>query len=564
MFRYLVESALNEVWDGFQELAEQYPRLAPLLARDVNDDVTELAQSTAFVLASIDERLHDDGQTLLRPLVARALPECLRPRPSSTILELPPSATHSDNAQGATFEAGGAPIPLPFVVVWPVHPGPYAIQNVRVDRPNALLQTLHVVLVGRDGVSLGNVLPERIRFFVHVGSGGAARAIELLHALRTARDPIAFATFDSAGRPVARGNLPPDAFAWVRVDTDEPSLVSAPVDRFRASSLLRDLFEFPESYGFCEILVGPCRSEKVARLELILPLGRVVEHASSMNPRSLRLFCAPATNQYEIPIEPLRAEAGPEWPLVAEERAHAEILHVQSIHAEGRDGPVPIVSLEAPDRPHPIEPGLLYYRLEQAIARDESRTIVRLSLANRDRFRAPAPGTLEGTVLASDGTRTQNLGVGDVGGRNITRVSPSRRAMLGLAMRMNAFARMSPRRFAEPAHLNAFLRLHAAQGLYDGMLRMPSCVHMTHRTERRSLSGANWQTGDDFTLRIESASCSDAEAWLQCKLLARAIAERNEKLRYSRLTVLREKDRGLEAFARYDPRDGERHSFPLG
>ncbi|WP_394848624.1 type VI secretion system baseplate subunit TssF [Pendulispora brunnea] len=564
MFRHLIEAALNETERGFQGLARRYPRLEPLLA---SDELRAFAQWVAFALASIDEQRHDDHQGMLRALVAQAFPQCLRPRPSSTILQLAADRSHAGDLLGTVFRGRAGALEMPFRVMWSITPTPFEMADARVERIHAKLQVLRITLVGREGIVLGGVLPERVRFFVHPGDEadgrGVRTALDLIHALRTA-DNLEVDAFDGEGN-VSHIRLPAGSLRWVRIDTEEPSLLSAPRGRFRSSTLLTDLCAFPESFSFFEIDLGPVRSPKTTRIELTLPLARVVDAASSFHRENLRLFCVPATNEYVAPIEPLRAERGPEWELLVAQRPHAEILHVRSIHTESARGRFDVVSLEAPDRPLTFAAGHHYYLLKQTIARDESRTEMRLTFAARQGFRAPAPAALTlGEVLASDGLRTESLGLRDIGGRNITRVTPSHRAILqGLAMRMNAFARMSPHRFAEPAHLREFVRLHEPPNPRERRIRLPEILEMHHERESRMQPGAEWEQGDHFQLTVDG-SASVGEMWLLREILSRALTERQNRLRFSRLTLERSGTHPTKDFTNYDAREGERHAAPLG
>ncbi|WP_394838105.1 type VI secretion system baseplate subunit TssF [Pendulispora rubella] len=564
MFRQLIEAALNETERGFQGLARRYPRLEPLLA---SDELRSFAQWVAFALASIDEQRHDDHQGMLRALVAQALPGCLRPRPSSTILELPADRSHAGDLQGTVFRGRAGTLEMPFRVMWRITPTPYEMADARMERIHAKLQVLRITLVGREGIVLGGVLPERVRFFVHPGDDvdgrGMRTSLDVIHALRVA-DGIEVDAFDAEGN-VSHSRLPAGSLRWVRIDTEEPSLLSAPQGRFVSSTLLADLCAFPESFSFFEIDLTPVRSRKTTRIELTLPLARVVEAASSLRRENLRLFCAPATNEYIAPIEPLRAERGPEWELRVAQRPHAEVLHVRSIYAESARGRFDVISLEAPDRPLTFAADSHYYLLKQTMARDESRTEMRLTFGARQGFRVAAPAPLVlGEVLASDGLQTESLGLGDIGGRNITRVTPSHRAVLqGLAMRMNAFARMSPHRFAEPAHLREFVRLHAPPNPRQQRIRLPEVLEMHHERESRMLPGAEWEQGDHVHLTVDDAS-SVGEAWLLREILARALAERQNRLRFARLTLERSATHPTKDFTNDDAREGERHAAPLG
>jgi type VI protein secretion system component VasA len=571
MFRERFELEADALWAHLRRLAEATPRLQPLYTRNADARVARLVQSAAYAFADAAGRLEDDGQVLVRPLVASALPESLRPRPSSTILEISAAAGRTGQVLGVSFAGRASDTSLPFEVVWPVTVAPLERKDVRIDRVHSGLQVLRLTLVGRAGVALGNVLPDRLRFFADLEPRTVA--LDLLLSLRRANDPIVARGFDPRGELVAETTLPRGVFAWVQVDTDEPPLVSAATDRFRSSSLLRDLFAFPESFCFFELDFAALLRRKVARLELSLPLGHVVEAASHLTDQHLRLFCAPATNQYVGSIEPLSTtSAEAHWPLVVARRPHAEILEVRSLYTQSaRDSGrrIELLSWDSPESPHTFERDDTYYMLEQTSAPSEPRTELHVSFATLEQFGVAPPGSVvQGEVLASDGALTGGLGLGDVGAAregavNITRITPSSRAPMGQnhGWRMSAYARMPPIRLADSMRLAEFVRLHEHPHLQDAGVRigLPTLLSTHHRREHLLMDGVLcW--GDVLTVDTDTAACNDGEVWLLGALLQRALAERNERLRFSRL-VLR---KGGEVFADYGPRFGERLPFPLG
>ena len=281
MLRERFELEADALWAHLQHLARRAPRLEGLYARDADARVARLVQSAAFAFSTAHNRLHDDGQTLVRPLVARALPECLRPRPSSTIVELTSSSGRSGASGGASFAARVGQERLPFQVVWPVTLAPMVLEDVVLDRLDARRQVLRFALAGRSGVSLGINLPEVVRLYVHLEPRSVA--LDLLHALRSSREPGRTKWFDWKKELIAEKALPSGAVSWVRVDTDEPPLVSARADRFRSSSLLRDLFAFPESFCFFDLHLGGGVERGAERLEVTLPLGHIVNEASRLS-----------------------------------------------------------------------------------------------------------------------------------------------------------------------------------------------------------------------------------------------------------------------------------------
>jgi type VI protein secretion system component VasA len=560
------EREVDYFWQRLRRLAERYPRLEAHYARNADSRVSRLVQSAAFAFASVHERLDEDAQALVRPLVAAALPECLRPRPASTILQL----TQSTNSTGALFFGRAGAVELPFEVMWPVHVASIDLSNVWVERVHAGLQVLRMTIAGRSNVVLGTVLPEVLRVFVRFER--PALAFDLIHALRRATSRIRVRCYDTSGGLSNDTELPPGTLQWPRVDSDERSLVSAPVDRFRSSTLLRDLYAFPESFCFFDLRLSGLRQGTLGRLELALPLAGVVEGVKALGSENLLLGCGPASNQYKAAMTPLRP-AGTErcWSVGVAGRPHAEVLHVLALRrvdphdAQHRRE---VLSWEAPAAPPTFEPGNTYFLLEQEIGPSDSRTDLRVSFATLDGFDQALPGVLvEGDVLASDGELANELGFGDIGrtqgAANVTRVAPSRRAVLGQnhAWRMNAYARMPPVRFATSSYLHEFLGLHDSSDARDESARVqvPRFTRTAHARVHRLVDGMlEW--GDSFSLNLDAPQASAGEAWLICELLSRAIAERNERLRFSRLVVTRDG----EHLADFSPRQGVRLPFPLG
>ncbi|WP_394822257.1 type VI secretion system baseplate subunit TssF [Pendulispora albinea] len=572
MLRDLFERESNAMWAGLRRLAQRDPRLERLYGVDVDARVARLVQSGAFVVASALASLETDDQALTRPLVAAALPEALRPRPSSTILERSFREADARDVRGHVISAQVGGVALPFEAVWSAVAAPMQVADVRVDRIHAQRQVLRITFGGLGGVALGGVLPDKLRIYVHVEPRRVA--LDLLHALRTAGEPILVSgSRPQRARPL-ESTLPPTVLRWVRVDTDEPPLTSAPVDRFGSGTLLRDLHSFPESFSFLELDVTGVPRTNLATLTLTLPLARVVEEGAALSRENFRLFCTPATNHYAAAIEPIRTvREESEWPLAVAGRPHAEILHVRSMFVEARsdaEGRRPIASWEAPGEPHAFDPDDVYYRLEQSPHAARGELLV--SFATLERFFAPAPaGIVEGEVLATDGALTAALGLGDVrspshGLTNISRVSPSHRAPLGQnhATRVSAYARMPARELADPVHLTAFVGLHDLSEAQDGQARVrrPQFLQM-RRAREHTLSGRTLQWGDAFEVDVGLGACSEGEAWLVGALLARALAERSEAIDFSRLTLVRGGAR-RRVFAEYAPRPGERLPFPLG
>jgi type VI protein secretion system component VasA len=561
--RFELES--EALWAQLGRLAERTPRLEGLYARGADPRVARLVQSAAFAFSVAENRLDDDGQALVRPLVARALPKSLRPRPASTIVELSGLGGRAGSVVGTSFMARAGGASLPFQVVWPAGAAPIALEGVAVDRLDARRQVLRFAIVAKPGASLAQALPETLRFFVHFEP--RAVALDLLYALRGG-GPGRATSVDAKGVRVADVELA-DRVRWVRIDTDEAALVSARPERFASGSLLRDLFAFPESYCFFDLHLGKTREPEAARIEVVLPLAQVVDGLAHFSSEHLRLFCAPATNQFVGAIVPV-ADSPREASLRVAGKPHAEILEVRSLAATSpRDAQrrVPLRSWETPEDPHAFDAGDTYFTLEQRLGVVD-RTELRATFGRLDAFPAAPGGSVQGEVLASDGALCAGLGLGDVGsaregGTNITRVTPSRRAMLGhnYAWRLSAYARMPAGRLARRAHLQELLHLHDPFAAQDEAVRVPRpTVLSAHHEKEHDLVDGALAWGDAFTLDLDPEGCTDGALWLVGELLHRALAERSEALRFARVIL----QKAGAPFAEYAARQGARLAFPLG
>jgi type VI secretion system protein ImpG len=565
VFRDRFEREVNYLWQSLRRLTERHPRLEGLYTRNADGRVARLVQSAAFGFASVHGRVYDDGQALVRPLVGAALPECLRPRPSSTILKF----TRSPDPN-ARFLGRVGSVQVPFELKWPTQVVSFDLTNIRVERVHAALQVLRMTLLGQPNVPLASVLPDAVRLFVRLDS--SSRALDLVHALRTSTRNIAATGYDEQGKRVLETELPPASIRWTRVDAPEAPLCSAPGDRFGSSTDLRDLYAFPESYCFFDLNVASLRAARLAKVDLVLPLARVLDGITDVGAEHVHVACAPATNEYRARMEPLRESLGTtQWPVTVAGRPHAEILHVYELgRLSSHDAHTrqPILSWESPSKPHRFDDDDVYFLVEQSIALSEPMTETRVSFASIESLDRPLPGVVvEGEVLASDGGLTAKLGLGDVGpgqgAENITRVSPSRRAHLGEnhAWRMNAYARMPPTRFVTPSYLHEFFRLHDSSDTRDEQTRVqvPRVNKVAHAREHRLVDGMlEW--GDAFHVDLAAPLASEGETWLLGELLSRAIAERSERLRFSRLRLTV----ASAELATFSTRQGARFPFPIG
>jgi len=123
-----------------------------------------------------------------------------------------------------------------------------------------------------------------------------------------------------------------------------------------------------------------------------------VNRASLLSREHLRLFCAPATNQFVSAIEPVANVAASEATLcAAESPTPRSSRYAASPRVDpGCRPPDAAAVVEAPDKPHTFDPADRYFALEQRPAADDERTELRATFGRLDAFPAPPGGVVEG------------------------------------------------------------------------------------------------------------------------------------------------------------------------
>jgi hypothetical protein len=233
------------------------------------------------------------------------------------------------------------------------------------------------------------------------------------------------------------------------------------------------------------------------------------------------------------------------------------------------------VRLWESERARPYLDDELYVRLERRAAVGRGPMELRAELVRPNGNEGVPRGFLLADLLATDGSRTESLLRGDlveVGDAmqiaNITRVTRSRDAVLDgrLPWRVNAYARMPASRLAQAGSLAAYLdihdvtqtRAHASPGASPTDAGL---LGVSRRPIERVL-GSEVHHGESVELALDPAVFGGAGAtWLVGELLARALAERTDFLRFSRTRLV---SAGGSVRADYGNRPGERLPPPFG
>ena len=504
----------------------------PLVARDADERMMRVVQSAAFAAAYAETRANNEAEHLLFPALARALPDVIRPRPPATIVGLTPdNPTIRREKPGTLLTARSG---ARFVTSWATSYTPITVARAQIIRPQPSMQVLSITLEVASGVSFKTALGETLRFYL-----GAAFAIDLIHALR---GTVATVTArDTGGRAVGEVTLQ-DAVRWVRIDTDEPALVAAR-GTFASTGLLSDAMAFPESFAFFELAVGPLHAlpEKTARLEVLLDLANVVPAAEAISGEDLHLGCTPAVNVFDATMERTLGPGERAVVLQAGEDPLAEIVEVNRVTCGDVRFSAPEIPLYERSTPGDVLLGGVHTRLRRSPSVVGDRVDVELSFFSVDRDSEPAPGPqLHCELLATQRHACLDLAPGDVRGvgvRNVSRVVRGLPVRWGneTAWRHNAYARMPCAELGgRAAALESFLSLHDPHA--REMEGAPTRVVAASRDRGQRLLAGTVQNGLHFTIEIDPhAFPGPGSVWLMGELVARALAERDDRLRYTRV-----------------------------
>jgi type VI secretion system protein ImpG len=580
LIRKLFESETRYLWSRLARAADGDESLAPLYSPNGDPRVTRLVQAAAYVFARVKEKVEDDIPEIGHALVGSALPEVLRGIPSATIVQLSDAHGARRNVlEHGTQRLESRPvdgIACIFETSWPVTTSPLHLDDARVRTLEPGAKTLTLRLRASSAVSLSKSIPEAVRVFVRASD--PLRALDVIQGLQTTKRPPRIQTFSASGVRIATRELPPGCIRWTAVEEAFRLFPGTP-DRFSSSTALRAFFAFPEVFGFfdvrgiAEALQG--HREDVRAVELTLPLDGAVDASSEV---TFHLDCAPAVNVFEAAAEAVEVhQLGPVGSLVVAERPDAEVFEVQGVYLVPAQRPddrneVHLWERGGPDAAFDDE---LFVRVMRRASVDRGPTDLRLTLLRPDGGAVVPRGVLGASLLVSDGYRASELRRGDVTRAhdsmqcaNFTRVSPAYPPVLDerLPWRVNAYARMPLMHLATASSLAAFVDLH---DLRPNRRTVPKDAtpasagfSAVHRRPVYRVEGEDVIHGDAVDLVLNEAAFGGMGAtWLIGELLARALAERTDVLRY---THTRWVTTDGAVRADYGARPGERVPPPFG
>lgn len=338
------------------EFAERHPKIASRLrlSGEATDDphVERLLQGFAFIAARIHRKLDDDFPELTQGMLEVLYPHYLAPIPSMAIVQI--AATHdlgsplevSSGTQIDCAPVGGES--CRFRTAYPVTLWPIALEAASLTgRPivaptnpkaSGAAGVLRLTLrCAGEGMTLSQLAPDRLRFYIRPQSPHAYRLYETLlnHA-------VSLALADHPGDP-APIICPADNIWPVGFDASE-SLLPYPPRSFVGYRLLTEYFAFPEKFLFFDIVGLSAKTllSDLNHLEIFVYLDRSsIELERSVSAESFALGCTPIVNLFQQRAEPIRLDnRAAEYRVVPDARraGATEVYAIQSVTASTPDG----------------------------------------------------------------------------------------------------------------------------------------------------------------------------------------------------------------------------------
>jgi type VI secretion system protein ImpG len=338
------------------EFAEQHPKIAGRLrlSGEAADDphVERLLQGFAFIAARIHRKLDDDFPELTQGLLEILYPHYLAPIPSMAVVELaarPDLASPLEVKPGTLIDAG--PVQgdtCRFRTAYPVTLWPIQIEAVSLHR-RPIVAPANPAAAGAagvlrlslrcaaEGMTLSQLAPERLRFFIRPQSPHAYKLYETIlnHSVS-----IALADHPADPAPVI---CSADGIRAVGFDAAE-SLLPYPMRSFLGYRLLTEYFAFPEKFLFFDLtgLAAKSLVSDADHLEVFIYLNRTnVELERAVSAESLALGCTPIVNLFRQRAEPFRLDnLAAEYRVVADARrvGATEVYAIESVTASSPDG----------------------------------------------------------------------------------------------------------------------------------------------------------------------------------------------------------------------------------
>ena len=303
MFRDDFKAEVDYLFQLCDELGRREPTLAPMLGRGADPAVSRLVEGLAFSFGRLRQRLDDDMPEIIHPIIDNLCPEILRPIPSSTIIELTPSAKMLSRQvvrAGSTFASRPVDgVSCLFRSSVDCEVSPWVLRRIEVASPER--RAIKLVLELSGGTELASVAPKVLRLFLAhpVAAALEARAFLLRNAVGVvARSPQSAAAV-TLPRPIAaRSTSSMRSNEGTRATTHTDDTMPPSATAFLA---LREYFVSPQSFAFVELPGFDAVVELgagVRSLEIDIDLEEPLPKGIVLDPSTVLLHAVPALNVF--------------------------------------------------------------------------------------------------------------------------------------------------------------------------------------------------------------------------------------------------------------------------
>lgn len=320
-FRDAYERELDMLYERSAEFAEEFPglaeRLGGVLRENTDPTIAGLLEGSAFLAARVQLKLDEEFRDFTTELLEQIFPDALAPIPSCMIVEAAPLSRRNEGPQifkrgeylDARFRDAEKRVACRFsltsdLVVLPLavagltyHDQTTTLGGLGQDPDPATRAGLQIDLVRTDGEAMGLNAPDALTFHLTADHVRAIAAYEQIHCNLT--------------RVSLRWLMPNGDPAFLRLRESQVEQIGFAreellFDRdgrlFEGFAILRDFFAFPRKFmGFRLTDMRSALSRIAAgEVQLILEFDRANDElARQIQPRDIRLNCAPAINLFE-------------------------------------------------------------------------------------------------------------------------------------------------------------------------------------------------------------------------------------------------------------------------
>jgi len=502
------------------EFLRDHPSLAPLFGGPtVDPDVERLLEGSAFLAASLRERLDDDWPEIVRPLIEQLQPRWLRPMPSATMVAFTPNPSQTKPVtilKGSRISSRPEEgVSCQFTTCWDVVVEPITLLDAAFHHPVGEPPAIRLSFQLHD-ISPPDWSASTLRLFL---GDGFPRAADLNLVLSR---HLAFIEVKGLEEG-ASCRLAPERLIPLSGTKSNPLLACLPDDSPGLTALL-DYFACPETFLFVEVTGLDHWRERGrgSQFELSFVLKNELPVPAPVVDRSSFLLAAtPAVNLFPHTAEPITHAAKSTklyCPVVpaGKEKEHCSVWSVDDVTGLLKSGSARKRQYRADSSAGDAPSGEPCYRT--AVKLRPLSAGVDLSLELHRSEEVEASVTVE--ITCTNGSLPAKLGIGDlsvptvemadgVTVRNVTPVTPPSDPPLepGRLWKLYTCSRLYKRMLSQPEAVRSVLATLAAsvrsdrEGLSRARARIGGIEKISVRERDILRGGVPWR-GIEVVLKL--------------------------------------------------------------